>query len=109
MASITNPAPDLLVMEGEIDLHQSPLIKEKINQFIERKLPRLFIDLTGVSYIDSSGIATFIEAMQRINAYGGKLALFGIRENVRNIFEIARLDQIFKIYPDKETAEKSAA
>ena len=54
--------------------------------------------------MDSSGLAALIEAMQRIHAYGGRLALFGIREPVMNIFRIARLDQVFRIFPDRAAA-----
>ncbi len=104
MASVSTPEPNVLALEGEIDLHESPRVKEKLNPLIEQKLPSVFVDLTGVSYIDSSGIAVLIDAMQRIQAYGGKLALFGIRENVRTVFEIARLDQIFRIFTDKAAA-----
>lgn len=107
MVSVSNPSPDLLALNGEIDLHESPRVRERLDPLIAGKLPRIFVDLSGVSYIDSSGIAVFIEAMQRIQAYGGKLALLGIRDSVKNIFEIARLDQVFALFPDKETAVKA--
>ncbi len=104
MASVSTPEPNLLVLEGEIDLHESPRVKEKLNPLIEQKHPRVLIDMTAVSYIDSSGIAVLIDAMQRLRAQGGQLALFGIQESVRNVFEIARLDQVFNIYADKAAA-----
>jgi len=44
--------------------------------------------------------------MQRVNAYGGKLALFGVHDAVQNIMQIARLDQVFRIFPDKAAAEE---
>jgi anti-sigma B factor antagonist len=106
MAVITNPEPNILALQGEIDLHESPLVKERLLKMLEKKPARVFVDLSGVTYIDSSGLATLIEAMQRVQTYGGKLALYGIRENVRNIFHIARLDQVFRIFSDKDTAEK---
>jgi anti-sigma B factor antagonist len=105
MASVSNPAPNVVALGGEIDLHQSQHVKDGINPLIENKTQRVLIDLSGVSYIDSSGIAVLIDALQRVQAYGGKLALCGLRETVKNIFEIARLDQVFKIYADREAAE----
>jgi len=104
MAVITNPEPNILAMQGEIDLYESPVVKERLISMLERKPARLFVDLSGVTYIDSSGLATLIEALQRVQAYGGKFALYGIRDNVGNIFQIARLDQVFRIFPDKATA-----
>ncbi len=68
---------------------------------IDQKLKRILVDMSGVSYIDSSGLALFIEAMQRIQAYGGFFGLYGLRPTVRTIFEIARLDQVFRIFPDR--------
>jgi anti-sigma B factor antagonist len=104
MASVTETEPGILALSGEIDLHESPHVKEKLHPLIDAKHPRILVDLSGVSYIDSSGLALFIEAMQRIAGYGGQFGLFGLRENVRAIFDIARLDQVFKIYPDKAAA-----
>ena len=104
MAQITSPEPDTLALNGEIDLHESPHVKEALLPLIEAKTKRIFIDMSGVSYIDSSGLALFIEAMQRIQAYGGLFALYGLRPMVRTIFEIARLDQVFRIFPDRASA-----
>ena len=54
--------------------------------------------------IDSSGLAVLIEAMQTVEGHGGKFALAGLQETVRPIFEIARLDQVFRIFPDVDSA-----
>jgi anti-sigma B factor antagonist len=91
--------PELVPLEGEIDLHQSPQVLERINPLIARKLPKIHLDMSKVSYIDSSGLAAFVDIMQRVQAYGGEFALVALRESVRKIFEISRLDQVFKIHP----------
>lgn len=101
------PTTGILALEGEIDLHRSPEIKETLQPLIEQKTPRILIDMSGVQYIDSSGLALFIEALQRVMSYGGKFGLFGLRESVRGIFEIARLDQVFQIFPDEATAQSA--
>lgn len=93
--------------EGEIDLHSSPLVKEQIEPLITQQRPNVVVDLAGVSYIDSSGLAVLIEAMQRVQAYSGKFSLCGLRENVRHIFAIARLDQVFKIFADQNAARSA--
>lgn len=108
MVSISTTEKDVLSIAGDIDMHESPRLKQTLDPLIANKADRLILDFTGVSYIDSSGLALFIDAMQRIQAYGGKLALCGLRENVRKIFELARLDQIFSIYSDKKAAVEAA-
>ena len=94
----------ILALEGDIDLYQTPVVKEKLNELIDRKTERILVDLSRVNYIDSSGLALFIECLQRIATYEGKLGLFGLQPTVSHIFEIARLDQVLHIYPDETTA-----
>jgi anti-sigma B factor antagonist len=94
----------VLVLAGEIDLHESAQVRQRLEPLLVKKPRRLLIDLSAVSYIDSSGLAVLIEAFQRIQPHGGILALCGLQSAVRDIFEIARLDQVFKIYPDQAKA-----
>jgi anti-sigma B factor antagonist len=100
----TLPTTETLSLAGEIDLHRSPEVKALLQPPIERKTGRILLDLSRVSYIDSSGLAVLIEGLQRVLGYGGRLGLFGLQESVRNIFEIARLDQVFELYPDEAAA-----
>jgi anti-sigma B factor antagonist len=108
MTSVSKPEPNVVALEGEIDLHESPNVREALKGLIEKKTPGVFVDMTGVTYIDSSGLAVLIDAMQRIQSYGGKFALFGLRDNVRTVFEIARLDQVFRIFANKAVALSTA-
>ena len=101
---MTDNSPHVVPLEGEIDLHVSPQIGTRLTAMIESKPPRLVVDLSQVTYIDSSGLAVLIEAMQNVGRYGGQFALCGLQEGVRPIFEIARLDQVFQIYPDTASA-----
>jgi len=96
--------PNVLPLEGEIDLHVSPRISASLSAMIESKPATMVVDLSKVTYIDSSGLAVLIEGMQNVEGYGGKFALAGVQEKVRPIFEIARLDQVFRIFPTVDAA-----
>ena len=96
--------PNVLPLEGEIDLHISPNVTASLSMMIEKKPKQLIVDLSRVTYIDSSGLAALIEGMQNTEEYGGKFALAGLQETIRTIFEIARLDQVFQIFPDVDVA-----
>jgi anti-sigma B factor antagonist len=89
--------PNVLPLKGEIDLHVYPAVTASLNAMIKKKPKRLVVDLSRVTYVDSTGLAAFIRAMQKVEAYGGKFSLAGMPETVRSIFEVSRLDQVFKI------------
>jgi anti-sigma B factor antagonist len=106
---MTSPnSSNVLPLEGEIDLHVSPRIAASLQAMIAAKPKQLVVDLSKVSYIDSSGLAVLIEGMQTVTRYGGKFALAGLQETVKPIFEIARLDQVFRIFPDVNAALAAA-
>jgi anti-sigma B factor antagonist len=96
--------PNVVPLKGEIDLHVSPAVTASLNDVIDKKPERLVVDLAEVSYIDSAGLAALIQAMQKMEGYGGKFMLAGLQETVRSVFEISRLDQVFQIFPDADTA-----
>jgi len=108
LLDITNmPLPNqknVVPLEGEMDLQVSPDIASRLNDLIMDKPPRLVVDLSRVTYIDSSGLAVLINAMQSVEDYGGLFALAGVQESVRAIFESARLDQVFLSYPHVDAA-----
>ena len=96
--------PNVLPLEGDIDLHVSPAVREVLNAVIKKKPKRIVMDLSRVTYIDSAGIAVLIRAMQEVEAYGGKFFLSGLQETLRSIFEISRLERVFRIFPDVDAA-----
>src|ERR1700693_4379432 len=88
--------PNILPLEGEIDLHVSPEVAEALRSMTARKPKQVVVDLTRVTYLDSSGLAVLIEGMQNVQEYGGQFAVAGVQESVKHIFDIARLDQVFR-------------
>lgn len=96
--------PNVLPLEGEIDLHVSPNVAQSLRKMVAKKPKQLIVDLTEVTYVDSSGLAVLIEAMQNVRGYGGHFGVVGLQEPVRAVFEIARLDQVFQIYPTLDGA-----
>src|SRR5215475_3698436 len=99
--NVPPPAPkphrertNVLPLKGEIDLHVSPTVTAALNAIIERKPERMVIDLSDVSYIDSAGLAALIQAMQKVEAYGGEFGLAGLETTLRSIFNMSRLDEV---------------
>lgn len=88
---------DLLQLAGEVDLHYSPEVREQILAALKAGRS-LLIDLSGVSYIDSSGIASLVEGFQ--TAKNAKLGygLLNISTTALQVLTLTRLDKIFTLY-----------
>ena len=89
---------------GEIDLSRAPALRTHLSGALGDGPERLIVDLHEVPYMDSSGVATFVEAMQMARKKGSKLVLCGLQQRVLSIFEIARLDMVFTIVKDTDAA-----
>ena len=95
---------EVLELRGDIDLNEKPKVAAQLEPLIERKITGIVIDLSQVPYVDSSGLAIFIDALQRVRQYGGRLALSGLQNNVRLVFQISKLDKVFTIFDDSQSA-----
>ena len=91
--------------EGEIDLSRAPSFRTVIAEVFKAKPTKVVINLCDVPYMDSSGVATLVEAMQFANRSGAVLVLVGLQDRVKSIFEIARPDTVFKIVDELSEAE----
>ncbi len=94
----------VVVLDGDVDLHQSPALHATLVEVAEDRPMKLMLDLNGVPYMDSSGVGTLVEVFRRVSAYKGKMVLFGLNDRVRSVFEITKLDRFFTICDDEEQA-----
>ncbi len=91
-------------LSGDLDFHSSPELREKLHAMTDKQVPKVLINLKKVNYIDSSGLATFVEVLQRIKKYNGKLVLTDLVPSVRGVFEIAKLDSVFSLAKSEQEA-----
>ncbi len=89
---------------GEINLSTSQALKKSFEKLPVKKI---VVDLVGVSYIDSSGLATLVELLKKTKSQGGSMGLAGMSEKVKSLFEITKLDKLFQIYPGQKEAVNS--
>ena len=94
----------ILAIKGEVDLHASPALRAELHTLAKEKAPIVVADLSGVQYIDSSGLATLVEYVRDSKPFGGKIALFGLQPKVKMVFELVRLNELFTIADSKESA-----
>ncbi|MCK4851644.1 MAG: STAS domain-containing protein [Candidatus Omnitrophica bacterium] len=93
----------VVFVKGDIDINTSPDIKKFFDELIKDRKEKVVINLGDVSYVDSSGLATFVEILKKLRSYGGKLKLTNLSSKVRGLFEITKLTKLFDIF-DEETA-----
>ncbi len=94
----------ILDLTGDIDLHCATDLRGHLLETLQKKPQVLIINMTEVTFMDSSGLATLVEALQLSRRYQGKLKLVGMQNRVRSIFEISKLDSIFQIYQTQAEA-----
>ncbi|HAK07663.1 MAG TPA: anti-sigma factor antagonist [Spartobacteria bacterium] len=95
---------NVLSLKGQIDLHVSPQVAASLGAIIDQEPSRVVVDLSGVSYIDSSGLAALINGAKSVETYGGRFMLAGVQDDVRSILERAGLSQFFLIFPHVDAA-----
>lgn len=94
-------------VEGEIDINSSPELKKSFDKLIAKKTPKLIINLSKVTYVDSSGLATLVEILKNMRSYGGKMRLTNLSSKIRSLFEITKLEKLFEILASEEEAISS--
>jgi anti-sigma B factor antagonist len=98
----------IVVFTGEIDLESSPAARETLLKCFEHT-GNVIVDLSDVSYIDSSGVASLVEALQAAKKQGSQFALAAVSEPTRRVLELARLDKVFTLYGSVELALEGQA
>ena len=95
---------ELVTLQGDLDFHSSPELREELLKLADRKASKILVDLKKVDYVDSSGLAAFVELFQQMKRYNGQLVLFNLSDGVRDIFQIAKLDSIFRLAQSEKEA-----
>lgn len=91
-------------VEGEIDLNCSSAFQQALLKLLDDHPDRIVINLSKVSYMDSSGVASLVKLLSRVRRGDTSLRLFGLADRVRGLFEITRLDSVFNICGSEQEA-----
>lgn len=89
---------------GEVDVYTAPTLREELYTLIDGGDTSLVVDLTDVSFMDSTGLGVLVGALKRIRTLGGALHLVIDQEKVLKVFRITALDQVFPIHATVDAA-----
>ncbi|WP_457551890.1 STAS domain-containing protein [Desulfobacula sp.] len=92
----------VIMVEGEIDMFSSPSLRDELVPFFKKNIKGIIVDLSGVSFMDSSGIATLVEGLQWSRKEKKEFILTGLGTNVMNSLSLTKLDNVFVIKTDTD-------
>jgi anti-sigma B factor antagonist len=86
---------DKVAIHGRITIATSGEMRRMLSNALRAKPANVSVDLSDVSYIDTSGLATLLEALRTARKQGTRLILGGMQDQPRYLFEITHLDSLF--------------
>jgi anti-sigma B factor antagonist len=92
---------DLVIGEAEA------MFKKTVTRLLEQGRVYLLVDLSGVGFVDSSGLGALVRAMTNSQKEGGQTKLLKVGPQVRRLLEMTKLDSVFEIHDDLEKAVSS--
>ena len=81
--------------------------KKTVTRLLEEGHTRLLVDLTGVGFLDSSGLGALVRALTQSQKEGGQTKLLGAGPQIRKLLQMTKLDSVFEIHDDMEAAVSS--
>ena len=90
-------------VEGDVDLGTSPAFRRTLFEALPNAA-KVALDLGAIRYIDSSGIATLIEALKNSQRLNKEFVLFGLSPAVEQVFRLTHVSRIFKIFQTEQEA-----
>lgn len=91
------PTPDrLTALNGAV-------FKQQAVKLIEEGHARLIVDMSAITFIDSSGLGAMVGILKRVGNRG-EIVVCGLSSSLKQMFTITRMDKVFAAYPDRAAA-----
>jgi len=100
----------VLVLTGDITIDDGDLaFRTKVHELIERGQVKLIVDLSGVGYIDSSGIGMLVAKVQTVRQKQGDIKLVRLTRRTQSLLAMLKLAMVFETFDDEESAVRRYA
>jgi anti-sigma B factor antagonist len=96
----------VLAVTGELDVATAPQLRQEAVRLTTMGQSRIVIDLSGVDFLDSTGLGVIVGVLKRVRTHGGDLAVAGAEDHVRKVFDITRISDVVSMY---DTADDACA
>ena len=104
VTSRANGDRTVVEVTGEIDVYTAPALREELSSLIDAESTDIVVDLTQVSFMDSTGLGVLVGALKKVRTLGGDLQLVISQEKILKVFRITALTQVFSIHATVDEA-----
>jgi anti-sigma B factor antagonist len=94
----------VVVLGGEVDIFTAPQFKESLVGLLDSGVKRLVVDLSAVTFIDSTALGVLIGGVRRVHGAGGAMAIVVATRPVERVLSVTGLDRVFSIYASRDEA-----
>lgn len=94
----------VLAVVGEVDVATAPQLRQEAVRQVSVGNARLVIDLSGVDFLDSTGLGVIVGLLKRVRTHDGELAVAGAENHVRKVFDITRISDVLPMYATVDEA-----
>lgn len=94
----------LVDVEGQLIVGNRQELKQMVLEHLENGERKFVIDFSKTGYIDSSGLGVLVSLSKKIREQGGELRLSSLNEDLRTLFELTKLDTLFRITGTRDEA-----
>jgi anti-anti-sigma factor len=94
----------VVAVDGEIDLGTAGQLRDHLTECIRDETRDIVLDLSAVTFMDSTGLQVLIATQRRLEPLGGRLRLVGLRSGVAKVLKVTGLDQTFPAYESVDAA-----
>lgn len=98
---------DIVEVTGELDVYTAPVLEEALGDLVDEGKIRVIVDLTGVSFMDSTGLGLLIKALKWTREKQGSLAVVANTEKILKVFRITGLDGVIPLHESVSDATRA--
>jgi anti-sigma B factor antagonist len=94
----------VLQLQGRLTMVAAPQLRAEVEQSVRDARPRVVVDLTGVEFVDSSGLGALVAGLKTARQAGGDLRIAAAGEQVQTVLGLTNLDRVLRNHRSVEDA-----
>ena len=94
----------LLTLEGRLNMVAAPRLRTAVDESVAAQRPRIVVDLSGVSFIDSSGLGALVAGLKKARQASGDLRITGLTPQVETVLKLTNLDRVLRAHASIDAA-----